>query len=319
MAAALPAGCEFPPSNVYPYNAPGDPRQFAVGEQVCVQDGSAAPYVGTFNSWTQQGPTNRTTIRVNGPAAGQVRTVSWMHVGKMNGPPTVWPPTLFTHGAPPVYQGGVWGPEGPYPQFPYPPGTGNPTAPGQYVPPPAGVPLAMAPAGAYHVAAPAPALPPIFVGDAYGNPLAAHHLLGAHNDPDTPFMPAWVRDRLIKNVGEGKLRARAKCEHPRRIQHTSRPKLAILRSDGRNSVYAQRQNTHTKTCKGTPAHACEATERPTRAARTARQQRTQADLRQYPATDGETERAVPTHGNRDTETGRQTDVHARAKSDSVSA
>ena len=173
MAAALPAGCEFPPSNVYPYNAPGDPRQFAVGEQVCVQDGSAAPYVGTFNSWTQQGPTNRTTIRVNGPAAGQVRTVSWMHVGKMNGPPTVWPPTLFTHGAPPVYQGGVWGPEGPYPQFPYPPGTGNPTAPGQYVPPPAGVPLAMAPAVA-------PALPPIFVGDAYGNPLAAHHLLGAH-------------------------------------------------------------------------------------------------------------------------------------------
>uniref|UniRef100_A0A6C0F6I3 Uncharacterized protein n=1 Tax=viral metagenome TaxID=1070528 RepID=A0A6C0F6I3_9ZZZZ len=159
MAAALPAGCEFPPSNVYPYNAPGDPRQFAVGEQVCVQDGSAAPYIGTFNSWTQPGPTNRTTIRVNGPAAGQVRTVSWMHVGKMNGPPTVWPPTLFTHGAPPVYQGGVWGPEGPFPQFPYPPGTGNPTAPGQYVPPPAGVPLAMAPAVAYYAPAPAPAAP----------------------------------------------------------------------------------------------------------------------------------------------------------------
>lgn len=170
MAAALPAGCEFPPSNVYPYNAPGDPRQFAVGEQVCVQDGSVAPYIGTFNSWTQQGPTNRTTIRVNGPAAGQVRTVSWMHVGKMNGPPTVWPPTLFTHGAPPVYQGGVWGPEGPYPQFPYPAGTGNPTAPGQYVPPPAGVPLAMAPA-----IAPAPALPPIFVGYANGMPLVPHH------------------------------------------------------------------------------------------------------------------------------------------------
>ena len=85
MAGPIPAGCIFPPADVNWTQSPGDIRNFAIGEHVCVNDTTVPAYTGVYVGPVLQPESGDIYVhRVFQPAVSPYsRSTRWSKIGKL--------------------------------------------------------------------------------------------------------------------------------------------------------------------------------------------------------------------------------------------